>query len=51
MQSEFEKMLSGQEYWINGPDLVEFRFTTRERVDQFNETSPRDGRLKAELQK
>ncbi|WP_281763592.1 sugar O-acetyltransferase [Neptunitalea lumnitzerae] len=50
MRTEREKMVSGEWYWINDPELVEIRYKTRETVDKFNATSPRDADLKDTLQ-
>lgn len=51
MKSAYSKMIAGEEYWINDPELVEIRFKTRELVDEFNSTGPRDAELKSEIQK
>jgi maltose O-acetyltransferase len=48
--TEKEKMVTGESYFINDPELVEIRFKTRELVDIFNETSSRDKKKKEELQ-
>jgi len=40
--SELQKMVNGQDYHINDPELVEIRYVTRERVDEYNATGPRD---------
>lgn len=37
----FEKMASGEPYDINDPELVEIRYTTRDKVDQFNQLNAR----------
>ncbi len=50
MTSAYEKMLAGQEYWINDPDLIEIRYQTRDRVDEFNQLGARDVELKSQLQ-
>ncbi|WP_345951106.1 sugar O-acetyltransferase [Mucilaginibacter sp. PAMB04274] len=51
MSTEREKMLVGQPYHINDPELVEIRYQTRELVDEFNNTGPRDKDLKEALQR
>ena len=51
MKSALEKMIAGEEYWINDPELVEIRFKTRELVDEFNQTKPREADKKAAIQK
>lgn len=48
--SAFNKMIAGEPYYINDEELVEIRFQTREKVDKFNVTSPRDADLKAAIQ-
>ena len=50
MTTEQDKMLAGEHYWINDPELTEIRFQTRELVDQFNLTQPRDAGHKNALQ-
>ncbi|HEY7886214.1 MAG TPA: sugar O-acetyltransferase [Cellvibrionaceae bacterium] len=45
--SELDKMVSGQQYWINDPELVEIRYKTRDLVDDFNALRARDAELKA----
>ncbi len=50
MPTEQDKMLAGEHYWINDPELTEIRFQTRELVDQFNATGPRDAGHKNALQ-
>ncbi len=50
MTTEKEKMLAGERYWINDPELTEIRFKTRELVDKFNATNPRDAGHKNALQ-
>jgi|SRR5690554_1705482 len=49
--SELDKMLAGQEYWINDPELTEIRFKTRDLVDDFNALKARDSKAKAALQR
>ena len=51
MKSEREKMLAGEHYNINDPELVEIRYQVRELVDLFNNTSPRDTETKENLQR
>jgi len=51
MKSEKEKMVSGEPYNTRDPELVEIRLKTRELVDQFNATAPRDKEEKERLQK
>jgi len=51
METEKEKMLAGKPYFINDPELVEIRYQTRDLVDIFNNTGPRDFEVKQELQK
>lgn len=51
MERPYDLMIAGKPYWINDPELVEIRFKTRELVDEFNNTSPRDAKLKSEIQK
>ncbi len=51
MKTEKEKMLAGERYHINDPELVEIRYQVRELVDQFNNTNPRDTALKQDLQR
>ncbi|HKJ30350.1 MAG TPA: sugar O-acetyltransferase [Balneolales bacterium] len=51
MKSEKEKMVSGEPYNTRDPELVEIRLKTRELVDQFNATAPRDKEGKERLQK
>lgn len=50
MKSEKEKMLSGESYYINDPELVEIRFKTRDLVDQFNILGPRETEAKSKCQ-
>lgn len=47
--TEFEKMLSGEPYFINDPDLVEIRYQTRDKIDQFNQTASRNTDQKSKL--
>lgn len=51
MPTEKDKMINGVSYYINDPELVEIRFNTRELVDRFNATGPRDTEQKELLQK
>lgn len=51
MKTEKEKMLSGDSYDTKDPQLVEIRYTTRELVDLFNATGPRDTKEMERLQK
>ncbi|WP_207420294.1 sugar O-acetyltransferase [Desertivirga brevis] len=51
MKSEREKMLAQELYYINDPELVEIRYKTRELVDEFNATGPRDVKEKEALQR
>ncbi|MBC2606707.1 sugar O-acetyltransferase [Pelagicoccus albus] len=44
-------MVAGEPYWINDPELVEVRYVTRERVDEFNALGPREVDKKQELQR
>lgn len=48
--SELDKMIAGQEYWINDPELTEIRFKTRDLVDDFNALKARDVAGKASIQ-
>lgn len=50
MKTEREKMLACESYFINDAELVEIRYKTRELVDQFNATSPRDTEDKQRIQ-
>jgi len=51
MKTEREKMISGESYYINDPELVEIRYKTRELVDEFNATGPREAGKKEEIQR
>lgn len=42
MKTERQKMVSGEPYHINDEELVEIRYQTRERVDEFNALGPRE---------
>ncbi|MEY8711368.1 sugar O-acetyltransferase [Mangrovibacter phragmitis] len=42
MGAAFEAMVEGREYWINDAELVEIRYCTRDRVDQFNQCGARE---------
>lgn len=44
-----EKMISGEKYWINDPELVEIRYQTRDLVDKINALGPRDVEQRATL--
>lgn len=39
--TEFEKMVAGHPYNINDPELVEIRYQTRDKTDEFNQLSSR----------
>ncbi|WP_237390323.1 sugar O-acetyltransferase [Fulvivirga sediminis] len=51
MQTQREKMLAGEKYFINDPELVEIRHNTRELVDEFNGLAPRDAEGKERIQR
>ncbi len=51
MKTAKEKMIGGEDYFINDPELVEIRYKTRELVDKFNATGPRDVQEKNRIQK
>lgn len=45
----FDKMISGQKYWINDPELVEIRYKTRDLTDKINNLGPRQVKERTEL--
>lgn len=49
MKSEKEKMLAGDLYDANDPELVELRVLARERCHAFNTSSPRETELRRSL--
>ncbi len=51
MTTNFEKMVAGEDYWINDPDLADIRFKTRDLVDDFNETKSRETDKKTKILK
>ncbi|WP_319554235.1 sugar O-acetyltransferase [uncultured Vibrio sp.] len=47
--TDYEKMVAGEPYSINDPELVEIRYQTRDKTDHFNQLSSRQTEEKTQV--
>ena len=45
----YQKMIAGEKYWINDPELVEIRYKTRDLTDKINVLGPREVKKQSSL--